>query len=410
MNNSVNNVVVDHCTNVSCSAVASSLIDSAIGAAPSQVSIAIGTDGFPMMAYSRGSSGQETLVFAKCNNVSCSSSATSTLDSQPSSGNHSSLAIGTDGNPVIVYTAPVSNQKMRVVTCSNTSCSAAASSTSNLTSTNANLSNYLDDAAYTNVGTSDNLYDSIVAGTSTRLAYLFTKKGTSNTLAIGATWEGQVSKATTTYLKIYNSSSTAWEVLNFSTSTTANTDFTLSGTSAGAPANYYDANTVAYFRIETGTTTASTTLKTDYITIGNPVLAQTAYIFLNDNGTTTDTYTQSHSAATSTAITNVKKGEKLVARIQIDNTGTATSTNQYRLQWENSDAVGVWNDLGTTTQIRWSLSEKAALPGRSGQVPLTTNQVGTCTTTTTFSSGLFVGGTATSTNLSLGPRSERAHV
>jgi hypothetical protein len=135
-----------------------------------------------------------------------------------------------------------------------------------------------------------------------------------------------------------------------------------------------------------------------------PVISQTAYIFTNDNGTTTDTYTQSHSAATSTAITGVKKGEKLIARIQIDNTGTGTSTTQYRLQWENqTDAEGTWTDLSTTTQIRWELSEKAALPGRSGQVPLTTKQVGNCTTTTTFMSGLFVAGTATSTVLTLGP-------
>jgi hypothetical protein len=393
-----------HCRNISCTSTTTSVID--IGNNGYAPAITIGTDGFPMISYDGKIGSTYHTRYAKCGDVACTASliSTTTLDVK---GNvaycclTAAIALGTNGYPLISYFGSTTNSLM-FVSCNNEYCSPNASSSANLTGTNNDLANYLDDAAYTNVATSDDIYDSLSAGTSTRAAYLFTRKNTRNTDMITVTWEGQVSKATTTYLKVYNSSSTAWEVLTSNAAPAANTDFTLTATTSAF--NYYDANNVAYFRVETGTTTASTTLKTDRATIEYATLAQTAYIFLNDNGTSTDQYTKAHSAATSTAITSVKKGEKLVTRIQIDNTGGATSTTQYRLQWENfTDAQGTWSDLGTSTQIRWGLSQKGAIPGRVGAAPLASNQVGTCTTTTTFSSGRFIAGNATSSALSLGP-------
>jgi len=396
------------CNNISCSSASTSTVDGVYDHGQNS-SLAIGTNGLPLISYYDTT--DFSLMFASCNNVSCTSAATSTIGARAGSGLglYSSIAIGYNGLPVIAYEDSTGGD-LNFLNCSNPTCAIAASSTINLPTSNADLDMYLDDAGYSNVALSDNVYDSVTTASSSRAAYLFAKKNSNNTGAITATWVGQLTSATTTYLKIYNNTTSAWEVLASNAAPTANTDFTLTGTQSTNLANYYDGSNVVYMRVETGTTTtASTTLETDQFTAsfaggGTPALAQTAYIFLNDVGTSTDQYTQAHSAATSTAITNVKKGEKLVTRIQIDNTGTATSTAQYRLQWENNtDAAGTWSDLGTTTQIHWALSQKGALPGRSGQVPLTTRQVGTCTTTTTFSSGFFVGGTATSSTLSLGP-------
>jgi hypothetical protein len=392
------------CSDISCSGNASSTTGYATSTLVSDydygASLAIGTDGLPAIVFRSNST---DLEFIKCHNVSCSALTNSSLDTQGATGYNNSMAIGTDGYPVIMYQYNT-GLDLNFAKCNNIACAPDTSATGTLSATSTDLGNYLDDAAYTNVASSDDVYDSLSAGTSTRLAYLFTKKHTDNTNFIGITWEGQVSRATSTYLKIFNYASSTWETLASNLTPTVNTDFALAATQTASVSNYYDTSNIVYLRIETGTTTASTTLKTDYVNFSQPTLAQTAYIFLNDNGTTTDTYTKAHSAATSTAITGVKKGEKLIARIQIDNTGTGTSTAQYRLQWENqTDAEGTWSDLSTTTQIQWSLSEKGALPSRYGQVPLATNQVGTCTTTTTFSSGLFVAGAATSSVLALGP-------
>jgi hypothetical protein len=246
-----------NCSNISCTAAATSTLDRG-GNVGTQVSLAIGTDGFPVMSYYDGTRGY--LDLAKCNNISCSSYATSSLDQKSVTGEYTSIAIGTDGFPVISY-LDLTSENLNFVKCNSISCVSAASTTlGNLTSTNADLSNYLDDAAYTNVASSDDIYDSLSAGTSTRLAYLFTRKNKNNTDTITVTWEGQVSRATTTYLKIYNSSSSLWEVLTSNSAPTANTDFTLTGFASTSLskslANYYDANNVAYFRVETGTTTA----------------------------------------------------------------------------------------------------------------------------------------------------------
>jgi hypothetical protein len=141
---------------------------------------------------------------------------------------------------------------------------------------------------------------------------------------------------------------------------------------------------------------------------GAATLTQRDYIFLNDDGTTVDNYTQAHTSATSTLVTGVRVGERMVARIQVSNTGDASSTATYRLQWASStdnSTYGSWYDLSTTTEVQWSLSTKGALQGRADGVPLPTRQVSATTTCSdaTYQPGRFVAGTATSTAFSIGP-------
>ena len=89
------------------------------------ISITIGTDGLPVISY-RGNTGYQTV--AKCGNPSCSSANTlTTLEASPTSSimNRTSIAIGTDGLPVISYSTMVdSHLQLRVAKCGNPSCSA----------------------------------------------------------------------------------------------------------------------------------------------------------------------------------------------------------------------------------------------------------------------------------------------
>lgn len=67
-------------------------------------SLAIGTDGFPVISYF--SRGQKALKVTKCNDVACTGNdeTVSTVDDPDNElGGHTSLAIGTDGFPIISY-------------------------------------------------------------------------------------------------------------------------------------------------------------------------------------------------------------------------------------------------------------------------------------------------------------------
>jgi hypothetical protein len=405
------------CNDASCSSKTVSFLDNS-PASGFFTSIAIGTDGFPVISYEDNTLGD--LKFAKCNNTSCSSAATSTLDAFGDTGIFTALAIGADGFPVISHRIAGTTNDLLFLKCSNTSCSPATSSTANLIATSTSYATFLDDAGYNNVASDDSAYDSLSSASSSRLAYNFKKANTNNTQNITVTWNGQMSVATSSALQLFDHVNGTWTNMETKTAaaTTANTDFSLTGTQSTSLSNYYqniNGDYVITARLSTGTTTNSTTLRTDQILITfatpSPTLTQRDYVFLNDNGngiaTTTDSYTRSHGlvepSATSTSISGVKIGERLIARIQIDNTGTASSTAQYRLQYD-TNSNGVWTDLSTTTAIRWSLSTKGALWGRPDGVPLPTRQVtSSCNGSVPYQEGRFVAGTATSTAFSIGP-------
>ena len=245
------------CNTASCSSVSVSTIDDS-GASPngSDTSIAIGTDGFPVISYLQ--TGND-LGFIKCNDLSCSSPTISEPDI--TSGAYTSIAIGADGFPVMSYGGGPD-----VLKCSSIDCSDGTTAASNLPSTASSYDSFLDDLGYNNVATSDNLYDSLSSATSSRLAYNFKKASTTNTDQISVTWEGQVSVATTTSLQLYKNDGT-WTTLATNLNPTAGSDFTLSGSQTSLLSDYYDGSNIVTARLVTGTTTNSTTLKTDQISI-----------------------------------------------------------------------------------------------------------------------------------------------
>jgi len=89
-----------HCTSVNCSTADTPLTLEASGEFSS---ITIGTDGFPAVSYHDDTN--TNLKFVHCTSVNCSTRDTPlTLDSDAGNvGRFSSIAIGTDGFPVISY-------------------------------------------------------------------------------------------------------------------------------------------------------------------------------------------------------------------------------------------------------------------------------------------------------------------
>jgi len=90
-------------------------------------SIAIGTDGFPVISYYDGTNAD--LVVTQCGNAACSSGNTkTTVDSGGDVGWYSSITIGTDGYPVIAY-FDTTNANLVVTKCGNAKCSSGNTTT-----------------------------------------------------------------------------------------------------------------------------------------------------------------------------------------------------------------------------------------------------------------------------------------
>jgi hypothetical protein len=84
-------------------------------------SIAIGADGKPVIAYYDATNAD--LKVARCNDVACAggNETLSAVDSPGLLGKYASLAIGTDGNPVIAY-YDEGNADLKVARCNDKSC------------------------------------------------------------------------------------------------------------------------------------------------------------------------------------------------------------------------------------------------------------------------------------------------
>jgi hypothetical protein len=88
-------------------------------------SLALGTDGFPVIAYFDGSAG--SLKVAKCVSAGCTGASIITTVDDPLNtvGQHASLAIGADGLPVISY-RDFSAKSLKVAKCVNAACTGAS--------------------------------------------------------------------------------------------------------------------------------------------------------------------------------------------------------------------------------------------------------------------------------------------
>jgi hypothetical protein len=109
-------------------------------------SIAIGTNGNPIISYY-----DETnlnLKVAACNNPTCTTSTNTTVDSAGDVGIHSAIAIGTNGNPIISH-LDATNLDLKIAACNNPTCT---------TSTNTTIDSAGDVGAWTSmtIGTNGN--------------------------------------------------------------------------------------------------------------------------------------------------------------------------------------------------------------------------------------------------------------
>ncbi|HQW81244.1 MAG TPA: hypothetical protein PLQ74_05185 [Pseudomonadota bacterium] len=120
---SVGKLKVAKCSNAACSGVATiSLVDAATTVG--QAAIAIGHDDLPVIAYYESTA--STLKVAKCSNAACSGAVTlTTVDANPP-GDAIDIAIGDDGRPVISYLDDAGGGLLKVAKCANAACTGAA--------------------------------------------------------------------------------------------------------------------------------------------------------------------------------------------------------------------------------------------------------------------------------------------
>jgi len=92
---------VAHCNDASCTSAAITTIDSAGDVGRYTTAVTIGSDGLGLISYYDKTN--KDLKLAHCNDASCTSATTSTLDSTGDVGRRNSIAIGSDGLGLISY-------------------------------------------------------------------------------------------------------------------------------------------------------------------------------------------------------------------------------------------------------------------------------------------------------------------
>ncbi|KPJ71744.1 hypothetical protein AMJ50_00130, partial [Parcubacteria bacterium DG_74_3] len=211
--------------------------------------------------------------------------------------------------------------------------------------TTADLTYFLDNKGYSDVNTKDDGNLDPITSSSNIPVFLFAKKHVNSIDPIDIEWNGSTTQACSVnavYLQVYNATTSQWETFASSTTCTASADFSLTTLIISNPENYYDSNYWRYIRVYQSSGTQ--TLTTDYIKIlgAAPEVNQRSYLFENDDGS--DVNSNSDMAASNTAATQIKKGQRLEARFQLDNTGGTAKTSAYKLQYDK-DSDAKWTDV-----------------------------------------------------------------
>lgn len=115
------------CNDANCGSLTQSTIDHQTGITTGQdTAIALGLDGNPVIAYLDLTN--VDLRVARCGNATCSTVSTTlrTVDSAGSVGSGPSIAIGTDGNPVISYIETAGSEDLKFAACVDAACDGPA--------------------------------------------------------------------------------------------------------------------------------------------------------------------------------------------------------------------------------------------------------------------------------------------
>jgi len=128
--NTNDDLKVAACTNPTCTNSTNSTIDS-FGNVGMYTSIAIGTNGYPIISYQDVANGD--LKVAACTNSTCNQLASAAnihiLDNNGVVGMYTSIAIGTSGNPIISH-YDLTNGNLKVAACRNSTCNQVANTAS----------------------------------------------------------------------------------------------------------------------------------------------------------------------------------------------------------------------------------------------------------------------------------------
>lgn len=120
---------VAKCQTAACNgAVTITQVDNPANTVGQYASIAIGTDGLPVIGYFDLTAG--ALKVAKCGNAACNAGNTLTTVDDPANvvGDHTSIAVPADGRPVIAY-RDVTGGDLRIMKCGNAACTSGNVST-----------------------------------------------------------------------------------------------------------------------------------------------------------------------------------------------------------------------------------------------------------------------------------------
>src|SRR3990167_8969582 len=130
------NLQVSKCANINCTSLSADteIVDTDVVGV--DTFIAIGTDGLPIISHYEGdtggggcgAAGECNLKVTKCTNASCSTNSTTEFENGDDVGEHSSIAIGTDGLPIISYENDTSDN-LRIAKCANISCTSLSADT-----------------------------------------------------------------------------------------------------------------------------------------------------------------------------------------------------------------------------------------------------------------------------------------
>ena len=353
------------CNNLDCTSVTVRTVQS-FNDVGERLYLAIATDGNPIIVFEDETDSNLGLV--RCTAPDCSTYATSTFATAGADGEHPAVASLPSGYPIISHT-DTTDDETRVRVCNNAICAEDGSETVPRSGTS-DLRFYLDGAGYEAITMSDDVYDAVAAATSS-LIYNARTQVTPSPFTVS--YEFSVEQSHPTRLEVYRFGSTnAWEEIVATSTPLTGVDITLSGSIASNFREYFNGGTL-HTRLVHGTTSAYSTLSVDHVDITSGGVTQQAYQFRNDEGALAVSGSSTAVAATSTAVTDVRPGQRMNVFFNLSASGTASVTAAYKLQFENqTDASGTWTDVGTSTQISGALGQFGRTRLGSAVIPTST--------------------------------------